>query len=98
MFLEEGSHNINVSSIHIVVNLLHRCTPMLNVYSFEILFAGKYFNYDCSRHARHSTSVMADQCAGQWILSVCDIDDVSVALCVHGCVISKFLKDAAKGQ
>nr|CAB3248405.1 non-lysosomal glucosylceramidase [Phallusia mammillata] len=40
------------------------------------LWNGKYFNYDCSSNQRHSTSVMADQCAGQWILFSSGIDDV----------------------
>uniref|UniRef100_H2YFK8 Glucosylceramidase n=1 Tax=Ciona savignyi TaxID=51511 RepID=H2YFK8_CIOSA len=32
------------------------------------LWNGEYFNYDCSPNTNHSTSVMADQCAGQWFL------------------------------
>uniref|UniRef100_H2YFL0 Glucosylceramidase n=1 Tax=Ciona savignyi TaxID=51511 RepID=H2YFL0_CIOSA len=40
------------------------------------LWNGEYFNYDCSPNTNHSTSVMADQCAGQWFLLASGISDV----------------------
>ena len=42
----------------------------------SMILSGKYYSYDCSRHTRHD-SIMADQCAGQWFLYICGIDDVS---------------------
>ncbi|XP_078484409.1 non-lysosomal glucosylceramidase [Ciona intestinalis] len=42
----------------------------------ERLWNGKYFNYDCSSNPQHRTSVMADQCAGQWFLLASGICDV----------------------
>ena len=38
---------------------------------------GSYYDYDSSRHLRRS-SVMADQCAGQWYLFEVGIKDVSL--------------------
>lgn len=40
------------------------------------LWNGKYYNYDCSKNNSHRTSIMADQCAGQWYLSSAGITDV----------------------
>lgn len=36
-------------------------------------FPGKYYNYDSSG-SNTSSSIMSDQCAGQWFLGACDLD------------------------
>lgn len=40
---------------------------------FPVVFPGKYYNYDSSG-SDTSSSIMSDQCAGQWFLRACGLD------------------------
>lgn len=47
--------------------------PFLFIYFFFLHFPGKYYNYDSSG-SDTSSSIMSDQCAGQWFLGACGLD------------------------
>lgn len=49
--------------------------PFLFVFLFFyfLRFPGKYYNYDSSGSST-SSSIMSDQCAGQWFLGACGLD------------------------
>lgn len=47
--------------------------PNLLILNRFLLFPGKYYNYDSSGSGT-SSSIMSDQCAGQWFLGACGLD------------------------
>lgn len=46
---------------------------LLLIYPFFCFVPGKYYNYDSSG-SDTSSSIMSDQCAGQWFLGACGLD------------------------
>lgn len=47
--------------------------PKLSILNCFLPFPGKYYNYDSSG-SDTSSSIMSDQCAGQWFLGACGLD------------------------
>jgi len=69
----EGARVLNIKEDEDRYNeLLNKATEAYQ----EHLWNGRYFNYDCSSNQKYRTSVMADQCAGQWFLEASNIADI----------------------
>lgn len=47
--------------------------PKPSILNCFLHFPGKYYNYDSSG-SDTSSSIMSDQCAGQWFLGACGLD------------------------